>query len=84
MVTIYFKKYINGVATSVLGILQNICCSDRSPEPQVLHDCRSSDRTNKHSVKIQSHTHTTFFIILTQSEPCYHPNISFIYLEKGD
>lgn len=33
--------------TFVQGILQSICCSDRSPEPRELPGCRSSDQTHE-------------------------------------
>ncbi len=49
------------VVTFVLGIPLSICCSDRSPGPQVLHDCRSSDRTNKYNANIQRHTLYIFY-----------------------
>lgn len=61
VVVIYFGKCTLRVLTFVLGIPLSICCSGRSPGPRAPHGCRSSDRTNKHNVKIQSHTPYTFY-----------------------
>ena len=63
----YFGKCTLRVLTFVLGIPLSICCSGRSPGPRAPHGCRSSDRTNKHNVKIQSHTLHTFYHVYISS-----------------
>lgn len=37
--------------TFVLDTPQSTCCSDRSPEPPALHDCRSSESTRENHIK---------------------------------
>lgn len=73
--------------TFVLGIPQSICCSDRSPVPPKLHDCRSSGGTNKKASKPAVNFYLTYiFRSLSPNITCFFfkPDIAFIYLQKDD